>query len=160
MNTKYQSFRKFVTIIVTLTGAIFGTWAGTLYVYRDNLHFFFIGTILGIIGGYAAAKIYLHFLEKISIQFKKFVTWLITTLIAALCGILCTTFIHVIMLSATAIITGKPLTPQGVEFGFLLLFILIAHLIGACFGLLIGGMCSLVYLKSIKADNNETINPA
>jgi len=165
MSNKNKAFEIFVIIFVTLVGAGFGVWAGSLYGNAKPSPIgiaavFGIAVISGAIGGYFAAKLYLHSLAKMLAKgYHKFVIWLLGTIIAALCGILCTTFIHGMLLGTVIVITEETLTtifhPGEME-GLMLLIIGIVELIGAGAGLIAGGICSLIYVLSLKVKSNET----
>ncbi len=165
MSINNKAFKTFVTISVTLVGAGFGVWAGFLYGNAKTSTFgiaaiFGTAVISGAIGGYFVAKLYLSSLAKMLAKgYRKFVIWLLGTIIAALCGVLCTTFLHAMLLGAMIIITEETLKtifhPGEME-GLALLIIGIAELIGAGAGLIVGGICSLIYVLSVKVKSNET----
>ena len=165
MSNKNKAFDIFVIISVTLVGAGFGVWAGSLYGNAKSSPFgtaaiFGVAVISGAIGGYFAAKLYLRSLAKMLAKgYHKFAIWLLATLIAALCGVLCTTFIHGILLVAVIIMTEETLTTifqPGEMDGLKLLIIGIVELIGAGAGLIVGAICSLIYVLSVKVKSNET----
>ena len=165
MSNNNKAFKIFVIISVTLIGAGFGVWAGSLYGSAKSSPFgiaaiFGVAAISGAIGGYLVAKLYLRSLAKMLAKgFHKFRIWLLATLIAALCGVLCTTFIHGMLLGTIIIITEETLTTifqDGEMEGLMLLIIGIVELIGAGVGLIVGGICSLIYVLSVKVKSNET----
>ena len=165
MSNKNKSFDVLVIISVTLVGAGFGVWAGLLYGNAKTSPFgvaaiFGIAAISGAIGGYLVAKLYLCSLAKMLAKgYRKFVIWLLGTIIAALCGVLCTTFLHAMLLVAVIIMTEETLTtifhPGEME-GLALLVFAIAELIGAVAGLIAGAICSLIFVLSLKGKSNET----
>ena len=155
MNSKNTGFKMFVISFVMLTGAGFGTWAG--FAYSESV--FWIGTVLGGVSGYIVAKLYLCQLTRICAKgHSKLATWLKGSLIGSLCGIISTTIIHVIMALGTAIMSGKGLF--SLMDGFLFIAIGVAEIIGACAGLIVGGICSLVYVLKIAGTTDETTDLA
>jgi hypothetical protein len=138
-----KPFRWWVIGLVVLTGAGFGTWAGLMY---SREIYFWIGTLLGALGGYGAASFYLCRIARIrTTRYNWFVKWLFCTLLAGFCGLVCTTFVHAVMAPAFLIIAHKSLI-DAMD-GFLLLVMGIAELVGLAAGLVLGGIFSGVYLK-------------
>jgi hypothetical protein len=155
-----NTFRKFVIIFVTLIGTGFGTWAGFTYYQYEKL--FWIGTLVGLVSSFGLAKLYLGLLGKISAKgYKKFIVWLLGTLIAVLCGIVCTTLVHGIMIATILISTAQSLHSLDVKYeGFLGVVIVGAEMIGAVAGFIAGVICSSMYVIKIMGKADEAINPA
>ena len=154
-----KKFRKFVVIFVVLTGAVFGAWAGLLY----STVYFWVAAIPGGVGGYLLARLYLRCLAKVSAKRNnKFVIWLLGSLVGVFCGVVCTTLVHGIMAGATIILTEKGLTlfaeneGESVE----VFYIMAAEIIGVVAGLIVGGICSLVYVKRVMGKVDEAIDTA
>jgi hypothetical protein len=157
MSNKNKGFEKFVVIFVVLTGAVFGALAGLIY----SKVYFWVAAILGGIGGYLVARLYLCWLAKVSAKRdNKFVIWLLGSLVGVLCGILCTTLVHGIMAGATIILTEKGLTLFTEGEGELIFYIVGAEIIGVVAGLIVGGICSLVYVKRVMGKVDEAIDTA
>ncbi len=152
----YRKFKIFVIIFVTVIGCGFGIFAGVMY---GRSAFWMVvnivlGAVLGITGGVVASKLYLKWLERIfEGESKPFISWLQATLVAVICGVLCTTFIHAILTTILVIVSDVPLTKLWD--GFWLLFIGIAEMIGAGAGLVAGALCTSLYMWKV-VDKNET----
>jgi len=148
MSNKNKGFEIFVIVFVILTGAGFGTLTGLFY---SRVSYWWIGTIVGTVSGYPLAKLYLKQLVKISAKWhNRKMVWLLSTLVAIICGVICTTLVHTVMVGAMLQI--KHSKPESL----LLVVIGIAELIGACAGLIVGGICSWVYVFRIMKESNET----
>ncbi len=144
-----KAFRWLVVIIVTLIGAGFGTLTGV--VYSEN--YWWAGLIAGASSSLPLALLYIYTLKKISVRgYSKKIIWLLSTLSAIICGLICTTLAHGIM--TTIIYNGRESLLRHMD-GFWLLFISIGEGIGAGAGLVAGGILSLVYLKFVKGEINE-----
>ena len=153
--TKDSTFNMFVYFFVILAGAISGAIAGSIYAGEIFSMGTLGGTILGTIGSYAVARLYLYVLTRMTTkQYSKLKIWFFGTLFAILCGILCTTFLHLVLAIVQTIIqerSWKTLTD-----GLFLLIIFYAELIGAAVGLILGVICSFVYVKFAKVNVSET----
>jgi|GEM_PF-1917452 len=149
---KCKTFAVFVVIIVVLTGAGFGALTGLVY----SKKFWLVGMITGTVGSYPLAMLYLKQLAKISAKgHSKKMTWLLCTIIAVICGIICTTLIHGMM---TLIIVHNSDVPLSQQMdGFWSLIFLIGEGVGAGAGLLVGGICSLIYVLSIQGKNHAAL---
>ncbi|MBW8036155.1 MAG: hypothetical protein FVQ79_11120 [Planctomycetes bacterium] len=156
MKNKHMSFDIFVIVLVILTGAGFGALIGFAYYFMSDI-LVGAGLLFGIIGGYVAARIYLHLLPVICAKgYKKSTVWVLNSLVATGCGVLCTTLIHGVMLIMRSKITGDTVaTPLHLE-GFRL-FIMICETIGAAAGFVVGGVCSWVYLSKVIDVSDEVI---
>lgn len=155
MINKDKGFRIFVISFVTLIGMGFGALAGVEY---SDLYWW-IAAIVGAVSGYLLAELYLKQLMKISaIGYSKMIIWLWGTLVAIICGIICTTLVHAVM-------AGMAMTilPMGTEsrdlyilngIDIFLIAITIAEIIGFCAGFVAGGICSLIYVLAIKDKSN------
>lgn len=139
-----RNYDKSTISYVAVIGAIFGSFTGPMY-FRGNL---WIGLIFGIIGGIIVAKLYLCNLTKIFAKNHRwFKTWGLGSLAASLCGFLCNTFIHVMLLITRIITTDISL--ERLTSGFLLL-IMFTGLIGAVVGLLIGTLATQMHIVKAK----------
>jgi hypothetical protein len=152
-------------IIVTLTGAGFGfftgyinseyiSWtltSGSMAGTASNFYVFlyvFLGLITGTVSSYIFAKWYLKRLMKISF---KGATWLLSTLAAVYCGIIHTTFILGLFIFTN--LPSSVLNSEGRYFS--LLFSVISAIVGSFGGLLLGGICSLIYVLSVNSKSIE-----
>ena len=151
-------FRKFVIILVTIIGAGFGTWAG--FYYYEKL--FWIGTLVGLISSFGLSQLYLYLLDKMSGKiYKKATAWLLGTVIAVLCGVICTALVHGAMIAAILISTAQSLHSLDVKYeGMLGAVIVVAEMIGAAAGLIAGAICSSIYVSKVMGKANETVKPA
>jgi len=151
MSNKNRGFEKFVIIFVMLVGTGFGVLTGLVYFER----YWWVGATAGIFSSYPLAKLYLSLLIKISakIQSKK-VVWLLSTLIAILCGVICTTLVHGIMILAVVYFSDVSLK-QSTD-GLWSMVLMVGEIIGACAGLIAGGLCSSIYISRIMKESNET----
>jgi hypothetical protein len=154
----YKKFEVFVIILVTLIGGGFGAFAGCMY-GRSTFGMIVnivIGATLGITGGFMVSKLYLKWLVKIFIvKSKPFISWLLATLVAAICGVLCTTFIHAILTIILLIVSDIPLIKQ--LNGFWLIIIGIAEIIGAGAGFAAGALCTSLYMWKIHSSEIKTV---
>jgi hypothetical protein len=149
--TKNTTYNIFVIVFVVLTGAVFGSIAGLIYEER----YFWIGTLLGAIGGYGVTKLYLCHLTKIAVkEISKFKIWMLGTLNAVLCGVLCTTFIHLLLAIILILLHERRWTMLTDTLFLVIVFY--AELIGAAAGLIVGAIWSLIYVKFPKVGEIET----
>ena len=156
MITKWKKFDISVIVIVTLTGAGFGVFAGLLYTddyswtgsmagIVDSIYVW-SGLITGTVSGYLLARWYLKLLMKMSIKgYNKKLTWFLSTLIAILCGIICTTLIHGLM-----ILTKLSDIQWFDQDGMFPIFITVCEIVGASAGLIVGSISSLIYVLARK----------
>lgn len=154
--TKYTTFAIFVIIFVVLTGAGFGTFAGL--VYSDT--YWWIATTVGSTCGLFLAKLYLTTLTKLSTKgYNKNIIWLLGTLTAIICGMICTVIIHVLM--GIFSITLLPVTNQELDvtsdLGIFALCVAIAQIYAIVAGLVVGGICSLIYVLLIQGKSNAAL---
>jgi len=149
-----NAFRKFVITFVTLIGAGFGTWAGFLYERDLPFH---IGTLVGLVSSLGLAILYLKILDIMSIKgHKKMTIFLLGTVIAILCGVVCTTLIHGIIIETILARSAQSFYSYDQNHdGFTLLVIGVAEMIGAAAGLIAGGICSFLYVSEIMGKANE-----
>lgn len=133
-------------ISVTLTGTVFGVLAGL--VYQDESSWvapMLLGAILGSVGGYGLAKLYLHRLAIIfSKQYSRYKTWESGTAVAILCGILCTAFIHAILI--VAFLTLDELIDEFLADEYLLIAAIVVGFVGAGVGFILGGILTYLYV--------------
>jgi len=149
---KNKTFDVLVIIFVMLTGTGFGLITGLFY---SSKNYWWVAMIIGTISSYPLAKFYLMQLRKISARgHTKKVIWLLSTLIAALCGIISTTLIHVPMV---LILYNPDESIIRQMDGFVSIVVGIGELIGLCAGLAVGGICSLIYVLSVRGRNSETL---
>ncbi len=154
MENKDKRFYRVVIIIVVVVGAGFGTLAGFIY----SPVFFWVATLLGVVGGYAVGKLYLWWLAKICAKgYKRFVMWLLGSVVGALCGIGCTTLIHGIMAILSILILKFDSEVSG---GLLPFVVMGAEVVGAGEGFVVGGICSWVYVLKIADNVDESSNDA
>jgi len=143
-------FNVVVSIAVILTGAGFGAFTGAAY---SNGKLWWIGLIVGVAAAFPLAKFYLHQMAKaFAKDQKRMKTWFWGVFVAILCGLICTTITHGIML---ALIYNPDESLLHQMDGFWLLFLSIGEAIGAGAGLIVGGICSLVYVLVIKGEHRE-----
>ena len=148
MKVSEKTFNIAVIVAVVLTGVGFGVLTGLAY----SEIYWWVGLIAGIVTSYPLAKLYLKQLIKLSTKgHSKKATWLLSTLVAVGCGVICTTVVHGIM---TLIIYNPDESLMSQMDGFWSLFLSIGEAIGACAGLIVGGICSLIYVLSIKGKND------
>ena len=142
---KHKTFNIVVIILVTLIAAGFGIFAGTAYRAK------FIGGIFGLISGIIVAGLYLRALAFFtSRRYRKSIIWLLGTITAGLCGILSTTFIHILTITIVAMFTEATKESLTDLDGFFPLIILIAEGIGLVVGLLAGGFITAIYVSSLR----------
>jgi hypothetical protein len=162
---KWKKFDISVIVFAMLTGAGFGVFAGMIYTGRDftwdglmagtvSSFYLCLGLITGAVSNYFLAKWYLKMRMEISLKgHSKKLAWLLSTLIAALCGVICTSLIHGFLVLATKLPDMQPLDMEGM----FPIVIAMCEVIGACAGLILGGISSLVYVSSPK---NKSIEAA
>lgn len=155
MAIKNKGFRILVIFFVVSTGAGFGAWIGMFYAHRNNPIWITVAAIAGVLSSFILAKYYLFLLGKIAAKYSRFMTWLLGTVIGILSGIVCTTIVHGIMTCQLVIHTKQ--SPIHAWDGFWLLIVLISELVGVGAGLIVGGICSLVYVLKIKGEHGETV---
>lgn len=138
MTTKHKKDDVFVTIFVMLTGIGFGALTGSVY----SASYWWVGAITGFVSSYLLAKLYLKLLRKMSSKgYSGTGIWLSGTLAATICGIICTVLIHGMMI----LITYNSNVSQTEE-GFGGIILAVGIIIGAVAGLVVGGICSLIYV--------------
>jgi len=102
---------------------------------------------LGGVGGYYAARLYLCWLMKIAAGGKgEGAILLFYNFAGLLCGVICTTFIHGVLVTISIIAHGF----SGVFFSM----IIFAEVIGAMAGVVVGGICNRAYLRSVAGEND------
>jgi hypothetical protein len=161
---KWKKFDISVIVFVMLTGAGFGAFAGIMYIGGDNetwagliagtggSYYLCLGLMTGAFSGYYLAKWYLKLLMKMSLKgYNKKLTWLLSTLIAVLCGIICTTVTHGLM-----ILTKLPDMQSFDRDGVFPIVIIACEIVGACAGLIVGSISSLIYVLS---QNTTSFDP-
>ena len=147
-----KKFDIFVTVFVVIVGTGFGLLTGLAY--WEN--YSWVGMMAGAISSYFLAKLYLKQLIKISAKkYNRKVKWLLSTLVAIVCGVICTTLAHGIMI-LTVVSCSKMSLGQQTD-GFWPIALMIGELIGACAGLIVGGICSWIYVVRIMKESNETV---
>lgn len=158
MAIKNKGFRIFVIVFVVLTGAGFGTLTGFVYSHINNPFWIAVAGIAGALSSFILALCYLFWLEKISVKYSRFMTWLLGTVIGILSGIVCTTIVHGIMTCQLFIHTKQ--SPMHASDGFWSLIVLISELVGAAAGLVVGGICSWIYVSYMMDKGHETTDLA
>ena len=104
-----------------------------------------IGALLGSVSGLVLSKFYIKSLAKIfARKSNAFVSWLLPTLLAGVCGVLSTTFIHAILSIIFVIGSEKSLT-QHMD-GFWSVAVGFAEIIGAAVGLAAGALCTSLHM--------------
>ncbi len=142
-------FNFSVYLTVTIIGCLFGAWAGLIY--GNEWSWPFIGVILGATGGIGVSWLYIYSLEKIFLKnISNFALWLFGSLIAGLCGLLCTSFIHGVLMLIYTIFKGKSFLNSGDIPGSIIL--MVAEIIGLLAGFITSVVFSAIYLKTVKAD--------
>ena len=153
MITKYDTFDAFVIAVVMLTGAGFGVLSGLvnsaefgiLSPLVNSADFWWIGMVVGAVSGFPLAKLYLRRLPEIAAKgYSTKVAWLLSTRVAIKCGLICTVVTHVIMVVI------------GAWSHNWLILLIGSGLIGASAGLVVGGICSYMYVLLEKDDLDET----
>ena len=151
MKNSEKVFNVVVTVVVMLTGAGFGAFTGA--VYSDG-KLWWIGLIAGVATAFPLAKFYLWQLAKsFAKNNSRIRTWLWGTFIAILCGVICTTITHGVM--AMINYPNDPFSSEEVP-GIWPIVIIVGEIIGAGAGLIVGGICSLVYVLGIKGEQRES----
>jgi hypothetical protein len=146
-----KTFNIVVIVVVVLTGICFGVLTG--FAYSES--YWWAGMIAGAVTSFPLAKLYLMQLRKIyTKEYGRKSMWLLSTLIAVGCGVICTTVVHGVM--TVIIYNPEEQSLMGQMDGFWSLFLLIGEAIGACAGLIVGGICSLVYVLSVKGKSNAS----
>lgn len=151
MKNSEKVFNVVVTVVVMLTGAGFGAFTGAVY---SNGKLWWIGLIVGATAAIPLAILYLRQLGGSSGKgHSKTATWFWGTFIAILCGVICTTVVHGVM----ALIVHSPENPITSQMdGFWPIVVVVGEIIGAGAGLIVGGICSLVYVLGIKGEQRES----
>ena len=153
MRVTNKNFGIFVIVIVVLTGAGFGTLTG--FAYSENPLRITAAGIAGVVSSFILAKYYLFLLGKIAVKgYNRKMLWLLSTLAAIICGVICTTLIHGIMILIVVCYSKMPLGQR--TDGFWPIFLMVGELVGACAGLIVGGICSWIYVLRIMKESNET----
>ncbi|AQT67795.1 hypothetical protein STSP2_00944 [Anaerohalosphaera lusitana] len=138
-------FSIFVIAAVMLTGGGFGWLTGLAY-YSD---YWAVGMVAGLISGYPLAKFYLgHLTKKSQSDGDKFYIWLSGTCNAVLCGLICTAIVHGVMIAMIIMVSEKTLF-QHTE-GFWPLFVAVGMMFGTGAGLVVGGICTSIYVAIAK----------
>jgi hypothetical protein len=149
MNNQNKVFQMFVDIFVMATGAVFGAWAGLLYQKPLTL---VVGTIAGALISYPLAGLYLKRLSKTSVSGEsKIVISLLGSWDGMICGIICTTVLHLILIAIPTLLSHNML-----YITYFSKIMVTANTIGACAGLVVGGICSGIYVLGIMKNRNET----
>jgi len=143
VSDRLKRFSLFVVSFVVVTGVGFGCLAGMIYGETGSVCF---GGVLGAVGGYVVAKLYLYWLMAISThRYSKFLKWFFGSLAGMFCGVICTTFIHV-MLGIGNMDWYSP--------GEMLLIMSIAEFVGIGAGFVVGGICTLVYFGLVAGQSD------
>jgi hypothetical protein len=151
MSNRNKGFEVFVIIFVILTGAGFGGFTGLVYFES----YWWVGMIVGAVSGYHLAQLYLKQMIGISaMEHNRKVVWLLSTLAAIICGIICTTLVHGVMLLLILCESDIPLMDR--MDGLWPIVLMVGELVGACAGLIVGGICSWIYVFRITKESNET----
>ncbi len=149
MITKYGTFDAFVIVAVMLTGAGFGALTGLVY----SEDYWWVGIIVGGIISFPLAKFYLRQLPKISAKgYGAILTWSLSTYVAIFCGLICTVLTHAIMM-----VIG--LCEFNEEVMYLidkraLLLCTVSGLIGVVAAVIVGGICSCIFVLLEKERGN------
>ncbi|MDH4203601.1 MAG: hypothetical protein OEV87_12015 [Phycisphaerae bacterium] len=143
-------FNIIVIAVVMLTGGIFGAYIGSAYqgfVYNHfDESFVWAGMTAGLVGAYPLAKLYLRKMSKaITEEGSKKEVWSIGTFLAGLYGIICTVFTHGVMMVFSYFRGGGDLLLG-------LITLTVGLFVGAVTGIIVGAICSLVYVLSIKGN--------
>ncbi|MFW6170337.1 MAG: hypothetical protein ACODAD_07600 [Planctomycetota bacterium] len=151
MNSRFKKFGVSVTIAVILVGAGFGALTGVVY----NQTFWWAAAIVGGLCGYPLARVYLRSLKN-SLAKGRIgpETWLYGTFVATLCGVVCTGVVHATMMGVAWARTPRLSAPPDAYVWPTILFI--GVMIGAGAGFVVGGICSLLFVLSVKAPGHET----
>jgi len=151
MSNKNKGFERFVIIFVTLIGGGFGSLTGLSY-YES---YWWVGLMVGAVSSYPLAKLYLKQLTRISLRgYSRKVIWLSGTFVATICGIICTTLVHGVMILVVVCCSDMSLR-QSTD-GLWSIVLMVGEIIGACVGFIAGGICSLRYVLSVMDKANET----
>lgn len=152
MNKVSKKFKIFVILFVMLTGLAFSTYTGLIYSGLSGRIIWVFATIVGTISSYFLARLYIKLLLRISAKYtNKAAIWLLGSLVGVLCGVICTTLTHGVMLAATKIFSASE------EYELFGMFILgIGELVGAGAGLAVGAICSLIYIVILAREKRET----
>jgi hypothetical protein len=144
MKKAEKVFNIIVTIVVVLTGAGFGAWAGLVY----SQTFWWVGLTVGGLSAFPVAKLYLWQITKaIAEDGRKIMTWCYGAFLGALCGIICTLITHGVMLLTVHFF--------GHLDGLWPLVVLFGGSIGGVAGMTLGMVCTLVYVLKIKGSPGE-----
>ncbi|MBW8016640.1 MAG: hypothetical protein FVQ82_10665 [Planctomycetes bacterium] len=155
MEIFYGKFAKFVVILVTVIGFGFGGWAGVMYAESTGRGMTAIlGAVLGGASGFVLSKLYLKYLVRIiASELNAFVRWLLPTLAAVVCGLVCTTIIHAILSGILVMTSEKPLTEHWD--GLWSAIVVGCEVTGAIVGFAAGALCTSLYMWKV-IDKNET----
>lgn len=149
MSSRYKAFSVSVIIAVMLVGTGFGALTGVVY----NQTLWWIAATVGGSCGYPLARIYLRSLKHSRTQGdRRPATWFYGTCVASICGVICTMVVHAAMMGAvwvTAFGSHGPVDawPTILASGLA---------IGVVAGFVVGGICSLIFVLSVKAPDHET----
>ncbi len=138
----------FVTVIVTLTGAGFGALAGAAY---SNV-FWWVGMVAGGLSAFGLAWVYLSVLANMPPTLHGAEAWFLGTLVAVGCGVVCTLAAH----GAMWLLPYHP--GQGDLADMREIILIVGVVIGAIAGLVVGGICTLAYVR-MRNDSQEEQAP-
>jgi len=148
VSNRLKLFSLFVNSFVVVVGVGFGGWAGGCYGGTVSTC---VGGALGAVGGYFVVRLYFKWLMKIAAQRDgKFGKWLLGSLSGALCGVICTSFIHVLLVIIPGFTFSLGELGGGVEMWFVMMGF--AEAMGAAAGFVVGGICTLVYMRLVVSD--------
>lgn len=152
MSRKYRLFGILVISLVVLVGAGFGSLTGIIY----SENYWWVAAIAATVSSYPLAIIYLMQLKKISSKkLSKKISWMLSTLVAVTCGVICTTFAHGIM---TLIILHNSDIPLARQMdGFWPFIVMAGEITGAAAGLILGGISGYIYIFKLIDKRDETI---
>jgi hypothetical protein len=154
MHITSNSFRIFVVVFVILIGLGFSILTG--FMYSESPVWISIAAMLGVLTSFILARKYLFWLDKITGRTSsRIIIWSLGTLVAIICGIICTTVVHGVMTAQLAIELKQ--MPLHLMDGFWLLTVMVSEAVGASAGLIAGGLCSLVYVLMVKDKSRETV---
>lgn len=146
MKTKFDYV---ITAIVILTASVFGYFTAIAY----DPSYWLLAIIVGTILGFLSAKAYLYQLYRMNNKgYSKISIWFLGTFTAMICGVICTTLLHGMMLLFTKNME-KPLNNE-IE-GIAGLIIIIGEIVGLGVGFVVGGICSQFFLMLIKEKNEK-----
>lgn len=149
MSSRYKTFGVSVIIMVMLVGAGFGALTGVVY----NQKLWWIAAISGGVCGYPLARIYLRSLKNSGTNARRRqATWFYGSCVASICGVICTMVVHATMMGAAWITTFGPHGPVDAYAWPTILAV--GLVIGAMTGFVVGGICSLIFVLSVKVPND------